>query len=494
MPFVNNKKFACESCIKGHRSSNCHHTDRPLFEVKKKGRPVSQCTKCRELRKTRKLHSKCSCPPTDEPEARTLLAPASASGKPRYMPIAPALPNGLRDVLQGNWAVGALAADARQRVDALLNPCSCKDARRCKCKGNASSTSAVASTSTVASKSSSALMPASSSSAPILAFRSTTATSGPNTLAASSGLNALAAAAAAISRHTPSHAKHPSSVTSKDSTNLPPKHPSSRPPSPKHKRSKVAPAGSCCASTSSKTPTTTYPSSPTPNLSLSPGPTLPPLLLDSADLNAFNLPTAFDLPHFTTFTSLAGSGCTCGVDCVCPGCSQHRGAEHVTHTHEDCADGNCPHCVTEGGEGDRLFAASGLGGFGGGYGGGNDADENNDPLARFFARAALLPLPPVRAGERVELPKLECCGGNCGCPNGTCGCGQACNGCCEMHAGEKGHDCHGRKGHDRQTEAHGRLAGQEVEEEAGRERSVARLIAPPPAQAPRSCCAGKNAS
>ncbi|KAH9917374.1 copper fist DNA binding domain-containing protein, partial [Epithele typhae] len=58
---VNDKKFACESCIKGHRSSGCQHTERPLFEVKKKGRPVSQCTNCRELRKTKRMHNKCNC-------------------------------------------------------------------------------------------------------------------------------------------------------------------------------------------------------------------------------------------------------------------------------------------------------------------------------------------------------------------------------------------------------------------------------------------------
>ncbi|EJF55622.1 copper-fist-domain-containing protein, partial [Dichomitus squalens LYAD-421 SS1] len=59
--YVNDKKFACESCIKGHRSSGCQHADRPLFEVKKKGRPVSQCDKCRELRKTKRMHGKCTC-------------------------------------------------------------------------------------------------------------------------------------------------------------------------------------------------------------------------------------------------------------------------------------------------------------------------------------------------------------------------------------------------------------------------------------------------
>jgi hypothetical protein len=50
-----------EACIKGHRSSSCKHTDRPLFEIKKKGRPVTQCEHCRELRKTKQVHVKCIC-------------------------------------------------------------------------------------------------------------------------------------------------------------------------------------------------------------------------------------------------------------------------------------------------------------------------------------------------------------------------------------------------------------------------------------------------
>lgn len=58
-----------ESCVKGHRSSSCKHTDRPLFEIKKKGRPVSQCEKCRELRQSKRVHSKCLCNPMDEDNA-----------------------------------------------------------------------------------------------------------------------------------------------------------------------------------------------------------------------------------------------------------------------------------------------------------------------------------------------------------------------------------------------------------------------------------------
>ncbi|KXN68526.1 hypothetical protein CONCODRAFT_25425, partial [Conidiobolus coronatus NRRL 28638] len=48
-------------CIKGHRSSSCKHEDRPLFEIQKRGRPITQCAHCRELRKTKKLHIKCLC-------------------------------------------------------------------------------------------------------------------------------------------------------------------------------------------------------------------------------------------------------------------------------------------------------------------------------------------------------------------------------------------------------------------------------------------------
>lgn len=57
-----------ETCIKGHRSSSCKHTDRPLFEIKKKGRPITQCEHCRELRKTRQIHVKCVCESKDLPE------------------------------------------------------------------------------------------------------------------------------------------------------------------------------------------------------------------------------------------------------------------------------------------------------------------------------------------------------------------------------------------------------------------------------------------
>ncbi|KAF9516135.1 hypothetical protein BS47DRAFT_1292926 [Hydnum rufescens UP504] len=58
---IDSVKYACATCIKGHRSSSCTHESRPLFEIKKKGRPVTQCVHCRELRKTKQVHVKCLC-------------------------------------------------------------------------------------------------------------------------------------------------------------------------------------------------------------------------------------------------------------------------------------------------------------------------------------------------------------------------------------------------------------------------------------------------
>ena len=67
--FLTHLPFFSETCIKGHRSSSCKHTDRPLFEIKKKGRPVTQCEHCRELRKTKQVHVKCICESRTEPSS-----------------------------------------------------------------------------------------------------------------------------------------------------------------------------------------------------------------------------------------------------------------------------------------------------------------------------------------------------------------------------------------------------------------------------------------
>ncbi|KAF8429250.1 hypothetical protein EV426DRAFT_216349 [Tirmania nivea] len=43
MPIINGVKYACEPCMRGHRSSKCTHEDRLLVQVRKPGRPLSSC-------------------------------------------------------------------------------------------------------------------------------------------------------------------------------------------------------------------------------------------------------------------------------------------------------------------------------------------------------------------------------------------------------------------------------------------------------------------
>ncbi|KAF7313428.1 ACE1 transcriptional factor [Mycena chlorophos] len=115
MVLISDKKYACETCIKGHRSSACKHTDRPLFEIKKKGRPVTQCEHCRELRKTKQVHVKCICEVKEPPSPVSLLP-----GKPKkkgtpVIPAEAAFPHGVPS---------ELASDSEQ--GGSRPSCSCK--------------------------------------------------------------------------------------------------------------------------------------------------------------------------------------------------------------------------------------------------------------------------------------------------------------------------------------------------------------------------------
>jgi hypothetical protein len=98
--------FCSETCIKGHRSSNCKHTDRPLFEIKKKGRPVTQCDHCRELRKTKQVHVKCLCEFREDPLKAASFLPKKKS--PCKVPETAAFPNGLPEALETTAALQAL--------------------------------------------------------------------------------------------------------------------------------------------------------------------------------------------------------------------------------------------------------------------------------------------------------------------------------------------------------------------------------------------------
>ncbi|KAF5377244.1 hypothetical protein D9615_006404 [Tricholomella constricta] len=416
-----------ESCIKGHRSSSCHHTDRPLFEIKKKGRPVSQCQKCRELRQSKRVHSKCTCNERKDSTAPGETSKALTGTKSkRFIPIVPALPNGLQDVLKASRISSALPADVRQRVDSLLNPCPCRSVWKCKCR---------------------------------------TSPNGKAHPGHERGLDALARAAEMFEKEAST------SIANTSGPRKTMKRISSRPSSPtvpsSHKRTKHA-----------KIP------------SQSPGPDLAPIFLDALAPSTSGLPppipTFETMPPMSMITSLAGSGCTCGLRCACPGCLEHRGPDHAFKERRNCADG-CGTCVDHT-AGVALPSTTPS----------SDSSPASNILDRFFARAAALPAPPTnrRMGVGVELdpmnvmvypdaargasdralafglvtiPKLECCGGRCACPDGLCGCGKACDGCCI--------------GHYERAEERRRPAPVEV-------HAPIRIESPPVAPV-RSCCAGK---
>ncbi|KAI9308424.1 hypothetical protein BJ944DRAFT_156257, partial [Cunninghamella echinulata] len=65
----------------GHRAAHCNHKDRPMVEIKKKGRPATQCKRCRELRIVRQLHVKCNCN-NEKDSKRTKLS--TTLGKKMY--------------------------------------------------------------------------------------------------------------------------------------------------------------------------------------------------------------------------------------------------------------------------------------------------------------------------------------------------------------------------------------------------------------------------
>ncbi|KIJ16295.1 hypothetical protein PAXINDRAFT_113330, partial [Paxillus involutus ATCC 200175] len=132
MVLLSDKKYACETCIKGHRSSACKHTDRPLFEIKKKGRPVTQCEHCRELRKTKQVHVKCLCGVQD------LGAPVFDHSKKwaAKLPTTATFPHGLPENLE---AIAILPATSDGSIDSdhsgetSPSGCRCSKGESCEC-------------------------------------------------------------------------------------------------------------------------------------------------------------------------------------------------------------------------------------------------------------------------------------------------------------------------------------------------------------------------
>ncbi|GAA5865942.1 hypothetical protein JCM3774_005531 [Rhodotorula dairenensis] len=116
MVLVDGVKYACQQCIKGHRSSKCTHSTRPLTEIRRKGRPSTQCAHCKQLRKTRSVHARCDCAAKESTQEHA----------------ARVLPNGLADVV-GKDVPDPYVRTEPSGVTRLLNPCNCLRGGKCTC-------------------------------------------------------------------------------------------------------------------------------------------------------------------------------------------------------------------------------------------------------------------------------------------------------------------------------------------------------------------------
>lgn len=245
----------------------------------------------------------------------------------------------------------------------------------------------------------------------------------------------------------------------------------------------VQPSRSCCQSsnnqnTSSKRKDPGSPFPTPPPSTKHRGPFLPPIQTPSATASISTpLPTPEfpTIPPLSSIAALAGSGCTCGFRCTCPGCVEHRGPQHANQEHGDCTDGNCGTCVNHDGGVELPTVQSHHSSHASSCCGSSKSPSlASKPVSTsgisfvdsFFARrpsVSLPPAPPQRARrgtltfdptdttvypsilftggpkhfeERgpafglVNVPKLRCCAGKCGCPDGSCGCDYSCGGCC----------------------------------------------------------------
>ncbi|CAG8518047.1 13786_t:CDS:2 [Funneliformis caledonium] len=125
MVFIDGVKYACATCIKGHRSTACQHSDRPLFVIKRKGRPITQCSHCRELRKTQKVHVKCNCLERKKEETRLPQPQAIAI-------LSQGIPN-RDDITDNQSSYNGPTSEDKTSVGALLNPCQCLTGAKCIC-------------------------------------------------------------------------------------------------------------------------------------------------------------------------------------------------------------------------------------------------------------------------------------------------------------------------------------------------------------------------
>ncbi|GBE78653.1 hypothetical protein SCP_0115420 [Sparassis crispa] len=394
MVFVNNQKYACESCIKGHRSSSCNHTDRPLFEIKKKGRPVSQCEKCRELRKTKRAHNKCACDSASCSASGSSTADANPAAqqaplKPigRFRPIAPALPNGLKDMYTGLDEVSFKSSAKQAAINFIMYQpkssshgntfdCHC-DGDDCRCRPLQARSSVLHPSSLCAPQEKSPIAPRNGLWA--LAQAAAFCCSQPS--AEGSATHSESTSAEAHPQESGKHARGALSSRTPSPTLIP------EPKRPKH-----------CANITDSSSIGTVMRSNIQDPPLSPSHSSPSF----TPASRMPAPTFPPIPSLSFATNVVSAGCCCTNQCACPGCIEHRGPEHAAKDFNDCKDG-CGTCVDyTGGVELPLQDPPGRSGSG--------THASPSSVDRFFAHAAVIPIARAATtlgsdkGKQRELP------------------------------------------------------------------------------------------
>lgn len=83
MVLINDVKYACQRCIRGHRVSRCSHLDKTLIMVKRKGRPTMQKSGTSKNASQGKRNDPCTCGGSHGP------LPVQKSEPPPPSPFAP---------------------------------------------------------------------------------------------------------------------------------------------------------------------------------------------------------------------------------------------------------------------------------------------------------------------------------------------------------------------------------------------------------------------
>ncbi|KAI0633989.1 hypothetical protein C8Q77DRAFT_718414 [Trametes polyzona] len=428
-----------ETCIKGHRSSSCKHTDRPLFEIKKKGRPVTQCEHCRELRKTRQIHVKCVCESKDGVYGTSGPVEGSSGQGGTKVPARAAFPSGLPEgLLEASVASKALSEGSDSDQGAPTRSCSCKDGATCTC-----------------------WTPRTSAKRPSRPGQRRGSETNPIGASTSEGFSQPAALVihAHSGNNRPVLPKPPTERSSSPSRTTHSQHPSTSAHgrSPSHGQSFYSPYD--LAYGYAHGGEASYPQQPQPTQPyLQPGDAYPsqgdPGLMQNSG-TSFGTWQDGAQPMFSpSYTPL----CNCGSDCACPGCLEHNGpnadpaatcvnpttcsaclecnitaltalSSDITSTLYDPAQAqNVDEWIRQVSSMPDIASASGNPnpGFSPVQ---PQPDMRFDPSATHTYR----PWNDSRTMIPTFSPNVEsrCCGGRCKCPAGMCGCPPDCCGCCQ---------------------------------------------------------------